>query len=67
MTSEIRIGCVVVAKCARGACFIGELGVCYGVSDFEGQKVYGFVFETGRFIVSSSDDAAQALNITGRI
>jgi len=67
MTSEIRIGSVVRAKCATEVCFIGELGVCYGISDFEGQKVYGFIFETGRFIVLSLDDAAQALSITDRI
>ena len=67
MTSEIRIGSIAVAQLKTDACFIGEVGVCHGVSDFDGQKVYGFVFETGRFIVLTSDDAAQALNITGRI
>ena len=47
MTSEIHIGSVAVVKCVTEACFIGEVGVCYGVSDFEGQKLCGFVFETG--------------------
>jgi hypothetical protein len=65
--NNIRIGSVVVAKCATKGCFVGEVGVCYGLSEFEGQKVYGCIFETGRFIVLSSDDVAQALNITGRI
>jgi hypothetical protein len=67
MKIEIRIGSVAAAKCSTEACFIGEVGVCYGISDFEGHKVYGFVFETGRFIVLTSDDAAQALSIPGRI
>jgi hypothetical protein len=67
MTSEIQIGSVAVAERVTEACYIGEVGVCYGVSDFEGQKVYGFVFETGRFIVLTPDDAAQALKMSGRI
>jgi hypothetical protein len=67
MTSEIQIGSVAVAERVTEACYIGEVGVCYGVSDFEGRKVYGFIFETGRFIVLTPDDAAQALKMSGRI
>ena len=67
MTSEIRIGSVVRSKSVTEACYIGEVGVCYGVGDYEGEKVFGFIFEAGRFIVLNLDDAVQALNIAGRI
>jgi hypothetical protein len=67
MSSRISIGTVAVAKYNTDACFIGELGVCYGSSDFEGQPVYGFIFETGRFVVFTAEGAAQTLTLTGRV
>ena len=67
MTSNIRIGSIVRAKLVTRACFLGEVGVCYGVAEFEGEQVYGFIFETGRFIVLYADDVMRALNVTGRI
>jgi len=66
MTDHISIGSVAVAKIKTAACFVGELGVCFGSSIFEGQPVYGFIFETGRFMVFNTDEAAQALKMTGR-
>jgi len=67
MNTEIPIGSVAVAKLTTEACFAGELGVCYGVSDCEGQTVYGFIFETGRFKVFTAQRAAQALGLVGRV
>jgi hypothetical protein len=41
--------------------------VCYGAFDFEGKRVYGFIFETGRFMVLTVEDVAQALRLTKRV
>ncbi len=67
MTAEILIGSIAVAKLKTDACFIGELGVCYGVSDVDGRPVWGFIFETGRFMVLAKESLAQALKLTGRV
>ena len=67
MTSDIHIGSIAAAKLKTDACFIGELGVCYGVSDFEGQTIYGFIFETGRFMVFTTETVPQVLSVRDRI
>jgi len=67
MTTEILIGCIAVAKLGTLSCFPGEIGVCYGAAVFEGQPVYGFIFETGRFAVFTAEDVTRALNLTGRV
>jgi hypothetical protein len=67
MTTDISIGSIAVAKLKTDACFVGELGVCFGKSVFEGQAVYGLIFETGPFMIFSADEVAQVLNVIGRI
>ncbi len=67
MTTEIQIGSIAVAKLGTSSCFPGEIGVCYGAAVSEGQPVFGFIFETGRFAVFAADDAARALKLTGRV
>ena len=67
MATEIPIGSIAAARIQTSACFVGELGVCYGASDFEGMRVYGFIFETGRFIVLAEEDVTQTLRLTERI
>jgi len=67
MTVEITIGSVAVATMTTRSCFTGEIGVCYGFSRFEGRPVYGFIFETGRFIVLTTERLEQTLRLTGRV
>jgi hypothetical protein len=67
MTSEISIGSIAVAKLRTDACFVGEVGVCYGIGDFEGQAVSAFIFETGRFMVFTAETVSQALSLIDRI
>jgi hypothetical protein len=67
MNAEILVGSSAVAKLKTDACFVGELGVCYGVSDVDGHPVWGFIFETGRFMVLAEESLAQALKLTGRV
>jgi hypothetical protein len=67
MTSDIRIGSIVVAKVSAATHFAGEIGVCYGVGTFEGYPLYGFIFETGRFAVFAAEGLTHALTLTGRL
>jgi hypothetical protein len=66
MTLNIPIGAIAVAKITTPACFAGEVGVCYGASNVEGQAAYGFIFETGRFKVFTADEVTAALILNGR-
>lgn len=67
MATEISIGSVAAARMQTSACFAGELGVCYGASEIEGKRVYGFIFETGRFIVLADEDVLQFLRLLNRV
>ena len=63
----LRVGSLVVAKKATGACEPGEAGVVYEEHRFHDRVGWGIIFETGRHEGFSACEVDWFLSVTGEV